>query len=125
MTVPPSPVAVLRIRCRSPRRKQSWFARLASGLKRSSDQLTGSITAVFTKRKLDAAMLDELEDVLIQADFGVDTATITETLRRDRFDRDISGRGCARRAGGEVEKVLGPVALPLVHRYRCTKPSSS
>src|SRR5690606_138553 len=30
-------------------KKQSWLQRLASGLKRSSDQLTGSIAAVFTK----------------------------------------------------------------------------
>ena len=72
--------------------RQGWFARLASGLKRSSDSLTTSITSVFTKRKLDAATLDELEDVLIQADLGVDTAmAITETLRRDRFDKDVSG----------------------------------
>ena len=36
-------------------------------------------------------MLDELEDILIQADFGVDMAeTIVEALRRDRFDRDIT-----------------------------------
>lgn len=54
------------------RHQQSWFQRLASGLKRSSDQLTTGIAAVFTKRKLDQPMLDELEDILIQADFGVD-----------------------------------------------------
>src|SRR4051812_34201001 len=51
-----------------------WFARLSTGLRRSSDQLTGSIANVFTKKKLDAATLDELEEVLIQADLGVDTA---------------------------------------------------
>jgi len=95
--------------------RQGWFARLASGLKRSSDQLTGSIGAVFTKRKLDAAMLDELEDVLIQADLGVETATaITETLRKDRFERDVSGDEVRAVLAGEVEKVLAPVARPLV-----------
>ncbi|MBI4047993.1 MAG: signal recognition particle receptor subunit alpha, partial [Devosia nanyangense] len=69
--------------------RQSWFQRLTSGLKRSSDQITGGITSVFTKRKLDAATLDELEDVLLQADLGMDTTSaIVETLRRDRFDKD-------------------------------------
>ncbi|MBS3850299.1 signal recognition particle-docking protein FtsY [Devosia sp. BSSL-BM10] len=93
---------------------RGWFARLASGLKRSSDQLTGSITSVFTKRKLDNATLEELEDILIQADLGIDTATtITETLRRDRFDRDVSGEDVRAVLAAEVEKVLGPVALPL------------
>ncbi|ODT71114.1 MAG: signal recognition particle-docking protein FtsY [Pelagibacterium sp. SCN 63-23] len=95
--------------------RQGWFARLASGLKRSSDTLSTSITSVFTKRKLDAATLDELEDVLIQADLGIETAmAITETLRRDRFDKDVSGEDVRAVLAGEVEAVLAPVALPLV-----------
>jgi fused signal recognition particle receptor len=110
---PLDPPAVVEAPLEAPR--QGWFARLSTGLKRSSDQLTGSITAVFTKRKLDAATLDELEDVLIQADLGIETATaITETLRRDRFDRDVSGDDVRAVLASEVEKVLGPVALPLV-----------
>lgn len=107
------PPAIVEVPVEAPR--QGWFARLASGLKRSSDQLSGSITSVFTKRKLDAATLDELEDVLIQADLGIETAmAITETLRRDRFDRDVSGEDVRAVLAAEVEKVLGPVARPLV-----------
>lgn len=98
----------------APAQRQSWFSRLTSGLKRSSDNLTSSITSVFTKRKLDAATLDELEDVLIQADLGLETAmSITETLRRDRFDREVSDSEVRAVLATEVEKVLGPVALPL------------
>ena len=94
--------------------KLGWFERLATGLKRSSDQLTGSITAVFTKRRLDNAPLEELEDVLIQADLGLETATaITDTLRRDRFDRDVSGDDVRSVLASEVESVLAPVAQPL------------
>jgi fused signal recognition particle receptor len=94
--------------------KQSWFQRLANGLKRSSDQLSGGIASVFTKKRLDNAMLDELEDILIQADFGIDMASaVTGTLRRDRFDRDISGDEVRGVLAAEVEKVLTPVALPL------------
>jgi len=97
-----------------PPRQEGWFARLASGLKRSSDQLTGSITGLFTKRRLDAATLDELEDILIQADLGVETAmSITETLRRDRFDREVSGDDVRGVLAAEVEEVLAPVARPL------------
>ena len=97
-----------------PAQRQSWFSRLTSGLKRSSDSLTTSITSVFTKRKLDAAMLDELEDILIQADLGLETAvSITETLRRDRFDRDVSDSDVRAVLAAEVEKVLGAVARPL------------
>jgi len=99
---------------RAPVEPEGWLARLASGLKRSSNQLSGSITAVFTKRKLDNATLDELEEVLIQADLGIETATaITDILRRDRFDRDVSGEDVRAVLAAEVEKVLGPVARPL------------
>jgi fused signal recognition particle receptor len=107
------PPAMVELPAEAPR--QSWFTRLSTGLKRSSDQLTGSITSVFTKRKLDAATLDELEDVLIQADLGIETATaITDTLRRDRFDRDVSGEDVRAVLAAEVEEVLAPVAKPLV-----------
>lgn len=113
MVVAIDPPAIVQVPVEAPR--QTWFARLTTGLKRSSDQLTGSITSVFTKRKLDNATLDELEDVLIQADLGIETAmAITETLRRDRFDRDVSGEDVRAVLAAEVEKVLGPVARPLL-----------
>jgi fused signal recognition particle receptor len=94
--------------------KQNWFQRLASGLKRSSDQLTGGIASIFTQKRLDQAMLDELEDILIQADFGLDMASsVTEALRRDRFDRDIAADEVRAVLASEVVKVLDPVARPL------------
>ena len=95
--------------------RQSWLQRLTSGLKRSSDQITGGISSVFTKRKLDAATLDELEDVLLQADLGMDTTSaIVETLRRDRFEKDISGDDVRAVLSEEVGRALAPVARPLV-----------
>lgn len=95
--------------------KTSWFQRLSSGLKRSSDQLTGNITSVFTKRKLDQATLDDLEDILIQADLGIETAmAITEALAKDRFDKEVTAGDVRAVLAAEVEKVLTPVAQPLV-----------
>jgi fused signal recognition particle receptor len=99
----------------TPGPRRSWLQRLTSGLKRSSDQLTGGITAIFTKKRLDAATLDELEDILIQADFGLDTTeAVIETLRRDRFNRDISAEDVRDVLAAEIEQVLAPVAKPLV-----------
>jgi fused signal recognition particle receptor len=110
----PEPLPYAPLPPTEPPKKQNWLQRLASGLKRSSDQLTGSIAAVFTKRKLDQAMLDDLEDILIQADFGVDMATtVTDALRRDRFDRDITGDEVREVLAAEIIKVLDPVAQPL------------
>ena len=55
--------------------KRSWWTRLREGLARSSTSITTGISDIFTKRKLDAEMLEDLEDVLIRADLGVATAT--------------------------------------------------
>jgi fused signal recognition particle receptor len=95
-------------------KKQSWFDRLSSGLKRSSDQLTQGITSIFTQRRLDEPMLQELEDTLIQADFGMDMAErVTEALRRERFDRDVTAGDVRDVLKAEIARVLEPVAVPL------------
>ncbi|TCM55032.1 signal recognition particle-docking protein FtsY [Rhizobium sp. PP-F2F-G48] len=92
----------------------TWFQRLRAGLSRTSSQLTGQITALFTKRKLDDATLEELEDLLIQADLGVETALrITDTLASERYGRDVSGADVSRIMANEITKVLAPVAKPL------------
>ncbi|TCL93017.1 signal recognition particle-docking protein FtsY [Rhizobium sp. PP-WC-2G-219] len=92
----------------------TWFQRLRAGLSRTSSQLTGQITALFTKRKLDDATLEELEDLLIQADLGVETALrITDTLASERYGRDVSGADVSRIMAAEITKVLTPVAKPL------------
>ncbi|SDU39656.1 signal recognition particle-docking protein FtsY [Stappia sp. ES.058] len=93
---------------------KSWLSRLKAGLSRSSSSLTSGITALFTKRKLDAATLEDLEDLLIQADLGVDTAmAITERISDGRFDKEVSAEEVRRILAEEVAKVLEPVATPL------------
>ena len=92
----------------------SWFQRLKSGLSKTSSQLTSGITGIFTQRKLDAATIDDLEDVLIQADLGVATATrITDKISDGRFAKGISPEEVRAILTGEVEAVLTPVAQPL------------
>ncbi len=94
--------------------KQSWFQRLKSGLSKTSSKLTDGITSVFTKRKLDASSIDELEDLLIQADLGVDTAMrITDTISAGKYDKGISADEVREILANEVESVLAPVAQPL------------
>ncbi|MGI9477421.1 MAG: signal recognition particle-docking protein FtsY [Hyphomicrobiaceae bacterium] len=98
----------------SPAAGASWFQRLKSGLSKTSSQLTSGITGIFTQRKLDAATIDDLEDVLIQADLGVATATrITDKISDGRFAKGISPEEVRAILTGEVEAVLTPVAQPL------------
>lgn len=92
----------------------SWFQRLKKGLSRSSSSLTDGITSIFTKRKLDADAIQDLEDILIQADLGVDTAmAITDSLSEGRYDKEISDEEVRTVLASEVCKVLAPVAQPL------------
>ena len=98
----------------APKQKLTWFQRLRQGLSRTSSQLTGQITALFTKRKLDDETLQDLEDLLIQADLGVETALrITDTLASERYGKDVSGEDVSRIMAAEITKVLAPVAKPL------------
>jgi fused signal recognition particle receptor len=98
----------------APQAKLNWYQRLRLGLARTSSQLTGQIASLFTKRKLDEATLQDLEDLLIQADLGVETAMrITDTLASERYGKDVSGEDVSRIMAGEITKVLAPVARPL------------
>ncbi|MDP2120007.1 MAG: signal recognition particle-docking protein FtsY [Hoeflea sp.] len=91
-----------------------WWTRLRQGLSRTSGQLTGQISGIFTKRKLDADTLQDLEDVLLQADLGVETAMrITDALAASRYGKDISPADVQKVMAGEITKVLAPVARPL------------
>jgi fused signal recognition particle receptor len=92
----------------------SWFQRLREGLGRSSRELTGSIAGVFTKKKLDDDTLQDLEDVLIRADLGMETALrVTDALSASRYGRDVSDADVRAIMAVEIEKVLAPVAKPL------------
>lgn len=91
-----------------------WFQRLRSGLAKTSTQLSSGISGIFTQRRLDGATIDELEDILIQADLGVATATrITDKISDGRFAKGITADEVRAVLSAEVEAVLAPVARPL------------
>jgi len=70
-----------------------WSERLAAGLARSREKLAGALGGVFSRRKLDAETLEELETALIMADVGV---AATQHLLDD-----LSARW--KRAGGDAD----------------------
>src|SRR5262249_21803038 len=91
-----------------------FFDRLKRGLGKTSSKLSDGITGLFTKLKLDATTLDELEDVLIEADLGIDTAErIVSLLGKGRYDKGIEAEDVRTVLKSEVERVLAPVAQPL------------
>mgnify|MGYP001805911237 CR=1 FL=1 len=102
-------------------RSGGWLSRLKAGLARSSNRLSEGIAGIFTKRRLDDATLDELEELLITADLGPATAArLVAELRRTRFGKDISAQEVRTLLAEQITAVLEPVARPLtlVPEYR-------
>jgi fused signal recognition particle receptor len=91
-----------------------FFSRLKSGLSRSAARLTETVTATFTKRKLDDEALAELEDQLIAADLGPTVAArIIKNFRSTRFGKEVTEVEIRETLGAEIAKILAPVAQPL------------
>src|SRR5688500_8401208 len=94
--------------------RASWWQRLSQGLKRTSSSIGAAIGDLVSKRKLDAAALEEIEEVLIRADLGVEAASrIVAAVAQGRYDKTISADEIKQVLAAEVEKLLEPVARPL------------
>jgi fused signal recognition particle receptor len=94
--------------------RESWYQRLRTGLSRSTDRLKDTKRAIFTKRKLDAESLEELEEALITADLGVETAgELVAELGRTRFGKEVSEQEVRSALAQSVARILDDVARPL------------
>lgn len=97
-----------------PAPKVGWFQRLKAGLSKTSSRLSDGITGLVSKRKLDRDTLDDLEDLLIGADLGVETsARIISTISKERYDKAVTSEEIREILAAEVSRVLEPVAKPL------------
>jgi fused signal recognition particle receptor len=91
-----------------------FFSRLKEGLSRSTQKLSGGITAIVRKRRLDDEVLEELEELLISADLGTEVASrVIEEFRRTRFGKEVTDEEVKTALAGEVAEILRPVAVPL------------
>ena len=91
-----------------------FFNRLKEGLTRSTQKLTTGISTAFTRRKLDDAALEELEELLIAADLGPAAAgEIIAEFRRSKFGRDVTDEEVKQSLVEEIAAILAPVAQPL------------
>ncbi len=92
-----------------------FFSRLKEGLSRSTQKLSGGITAIARKRRLDEEALEELEDLLIGADLGTEVAQrVIREFRRTRFGKEVSDEEIKGALADEIAATLRPVARPLV-----------
>jgi fused signal recognition particle receptor len=93
---------------------KGWLARLRAGLAKSTKRVTESISNLFTKKKLDQQTLDDLEDVLIQADLGVAVAArLVAKLGKERFGKEVTDEEVRAAFADDIAEILEPVAVPL------------
>jgi len=94
--------------------KESWRDKLFGGLKKSSSKLSGNITGLVSKAKLDDATLDDIEEALIVSDLGPETAMqIRDKIAEERFDKNLDDDGIRNIIRHEITEILSPVAKPI------------
>ena len=92
-----------------------WLAKLGLGLKKSSQKISLGISDIFTKKRIDAETLAELEDLLISADMGVKaSAKIAAAFGKKRFDKELDEKDIRRELTAEIEKILKPWEKSLI-----------
>ena len=92
----------------------TWFQRLTDGLARTSNQVSEGISSIFNQRKLDDDMVEELEDLLISSDVGVDAASrISASFAKGRFDKKIDPGEVRAALAEAIRKELETVEIPF------------
>jgi fused signal recognition particle receptor len=92
-----------------------FFGRLKDGLQRSTQKLSTNLSGVVTRRRLDEAALEALEEALSASDPGTEVAArVIESFRRSRFGREVSEAEIREALAAEIAAILAPVAKPLV-----------
>jgi fused signal recognition particle receptor len=93
---------------------KGWLARLRAGLSRSSSRLGDGISSIVTGRRLDDDAIQEIEELLITADLGVETAArLGANLAKTRFGREVTPVEIREALADDIAGILGPVARPF------------
>ncbi|MBR6356197.1 MAG: signal recognition particle-docking protein FtsY [Alphaproteobacteria bacterium] len=92
----------------------SFWEKLGLGLKKTSNTITSGISDIFNKKKLDSATIDELEELLITADFGVTTAgEIMQKFAAQKQNKEISDEEIRILLAAEIETRLAQCEQPF------------
>ena len=92
----------------------NFFQKLGLGLKKTSDKLSGGITDIFTKRKVDEQTLEELEELLITSDIGIKASTkILQNFAKRKLNKDADEQEIKQELASDIEQILAPCQAPL------------
>lgn len=95
----------------------SWLQKLKNGLGKTSAKVTGQLSSLLGRSKIDAASLEEVEDALIAADLGTQSAMrLAASMREYKFDGPVTSESLAAALSDGITEILEPVAVPIVLR---------
>ena len=95
----------------------SWLQKLKNGLGKTSAKVTGQLSSLLGRSKIDAASLEEVEDALIAADLGTQSAMrLAASMRKYKFDGLVTSESLAAALSDGITEILEPVAVPIVLR---------
>lgn len=93
----------------------NWFSKIGLGLKKSSDKISGGISDIFGKKRLDDATLEELEELLISSDMGVKAASeLVSGLKNKRLGKDVDALTVRQELAAEIAQILAPCEGKLI-----------
>jgi len=94
--------------------EKGWLKRLKAGLNKSSSKLNDGIKDIFVRKKLDDDTLQDLEDLLITSDMGVETsAHITSQIAKNKFDKEVTSEEIKKDLANSISQIIEPVAVPI------------
>ena len=92
----------------------SWFGRLKEGLSRSAGALSQGLAGVFGSSRVDAATLQDLEELLISSDLGVQaSARIAAQLGEKRWGPQVPPNEARTALADAIATILQPAERPL------------
>lgn len=92
----------------------NFLQKLGFGLKKTSDKISGGISNIFTKKKIDTQTLEELEELLITSDIGIKATTkILQNFAKRKLDKDADEQEIKQELASDIEQILAPCQAPL------------
>ena len=94
--------------------ENGFFKRITAGLSKSTSLMSEQMSSLFNKRKLDDAALNDLEDILIQADLGLEASEkVISSLSKEKFDKEVNELEIKITLGEVISEILTPLESPL------------
>jgi len=92
-----------------------FMNRISAGLRKSTSRMSDQMGAAFTKRTLDEAAIEELEDILVMSDLGYGVAAqVTDRLRETKFDKQVTDLEIKIALADVISDILTPLERPIV-----------